>query len=114
MKRIDVRWVGDLDSIETCTNLVLRIIDDCTSEHRGVVTALVVLGRNESNSQQIPFVHKENLYLAYFQEKFVVIMDDSTLNIKELIFMYDNDIVNSSELHLNVDLVKLLSCKEVN
>ena len=114
MKLIDVRWVGDLDSIETCTNLVLRIIDDWTSEHRGVVTALVVLGRNESNSQQIPFVHKGILYLAYFQETFVVMIDESTLNIKELIFMYDNDIVNISELHLNVDLVKLLSCKEVN
>ena len=114
MKVIDVRWVGDLDSIETCTNLVLRIIDAWTSEHRGVVNALVVLGRNESNSLKIPFVHEEILYLAYFQETFVVIMDESTLNIKELIFMYDNHIVNSSELHLNVDLVKLLSCKEVN
>ena len=109
MKRVDVRWVGDLDSIETCTNLVLRIVDDCTSEHRGVVPALVVLGRNHSNSQKIPFVHKEDLYLAYFHEKFVVIMDDSTLNIRELIFMYDNDIVNSSELQLNVDLVNLLN-----
>ena len=108
MNQVNIIWAGDMTLKESCVEKVTEIISFSTSEHRGLVTAWVVLGENKLTSSMIAFVHKNELYMACVQGNFVVILSDNVLDIKELILMYDSEKIGSLELNLNVDLNTLL------
>ena len=84
---------------------IIQIINDATSEHDEMVKALVILGKTDQKLKgKIPFVYNDKLFLATYDENFIVILDECVLNIRDLIYIYDNDILKYSDLFLNVNL----------
>ena len=72
---------------------IMQSIEECTSEYVGFVDVIVF----DNVSQfvgKIPLTQDNKLYLAVYTITFVVLLDASVLNVKELIFMYDNEIKN--------------------
>lgn len=105
MHKYKLKWIGDTTKKDKAFRRTMQIVYDCTSEHDGEVTALVVLGEKmDIFIERIPFVAKDRLFLAIFGEHFIVILDESVLNIEQLIFMYDNNILKYSELFTNLNL----------
>ena len=108
MKNVEIIWAGDMTLREKCREYAYEIIEFSTSEHKGLVTAWVVLGECQLTSSMITFIHKDELYMACPKENFVVILSYNVLDIRELILMYDSIKIGSEELDLPVDLNELL------
>ena len=100
-----VHWVGDLAMKDKNFHQAMQLVHDCTSEHNGHVTALVVLRkRKDTLMGMIPFIERDRIFLGIFNGEFIVIVDETVLNIKELIFICDNDISKYCDLSIDYNL----------
>jgi hypothetical protein len=75
---------------------IIQSIEECTSEYDGFVDAIVLDNVSQSVGK-IPLMQNNKLYLAVFTITFVVLLDASVLDVKELIFMHDNEIKNCDD-----------------
>ena len=80
------------------------IIHQCTSEHDGSIHVVIVLGEFKFGNVKQPFIFNEELYLAVYMANCVLISDDNSLNIRELIFMFDNAILTYDDMGIDVNL----------
>jgi hypothetical protein len=97
MSNIKIRWVGDMSLKCDVYEDVLAVIGELTNEHVGNVMAFVCLQRTKS-SGKVPFLLNGELYLGIFSEKYGLFLSIQVLDIKDLIFMYDNNIVDFNDL----------------
>ena len=98
-----ISWYGDLHLKNSIATKVGQMIQECTSEQAGLVRVQVVLGENSCPiNEKIPVICNDRLYLAFLEINFVLFVEIGFLNIKEMIFMYDNEIVDSSVLPVNL------------
>ena len=104
MRKVEVEWVGDVSSKENSREGVLRTITDYTSEHDGVVKVVALLENPYHFIGKRPFLYKNEIYLSVFSQDYILIFEDNSLNIKELIFVYDNQIFNHEEVFFDVRL----------
>ena len=108
MRRVELQWAGDFCAGMCNTKSVLETIDESTSEHDGVVKVVVISAHHTNFSGRRPFLYRNEIYLAVYKENYVVILEDNALNVKELIFLYDNEIIDSHDLSLDINLSKYL------
>ena len=101
MRVVNKQVVGD---VQFLGEEVDTIIDQCTSEHDGLVDVLIVLGEFTFGNVKQPFIFDEDLYLAVYMANCVLIFDDNSLNIRELIFMFDNAKLNYKDMGIDVNL----------
>ena len=105
MDNMQIQWIGDLTMKKHFFDSAIEITIEATSEHDEMVKALVILGKTDQKlSGKIPFVYKDKLFLATYNDNFIVIVDECVLNIRHLIYMYDNDILKYSDLCLDLNL----------
>lgn len=82
---------------------VAEILEACTSEHPDMVRARVVMMENSVLvEEKIPIIYKDELFLAIFDLNFVLIVELQFLNIRDMIFMIDNEIVDCLKLPVNL------------
>ena len=106
MRNIDIRWVGEMALKNEVYENIFPIIGELTKEHDGNVRALVWL-QNTKRTGKVPLLLFEELYLGVFSENYGLFLPMHVLDVKELIFMYDNDIVEFRELAVFLNLDKL-------
>ena len=111
MRKIEVEWVGDLSSKESSIEGAKQIINDCTSEHDGVVKVVVLLENPTHFVGKRSFLYDNEIYLSVFSKDYILIFEDDSLNIKELIFIYDNKIFNHEEVLFDAKLCKYFNRK---
>lgn len=70
---------------------VARLVDTLTSEHNGLVTAILVQG--EFGEGKFAFEHNGSVYLGVCQAEYIVILEEGVLNVRQLIFLLDNPII---------------------
>ena len=104
MRRIDVQWVGNLSLKQSVFRGVEAIVNEFTSEHDGMVKVVAFLQNQSNLIGKRPFLYRNEIYLAVFEETFILIFEDNSLNIRELIFIYDNEISNHEDLFMDVDI----------
>ena len=104
MRRIDVQWVGNLSVKQSVFRGVKAIVNEFTSEHDGMVKVVAFLQNRSNLIGKRPFLYRNEIYLAVFKETFILIFEDNSLNIRELIFIYDSEILSHEDLFMNADI----------
>ena len=102
MAHLQLNWIGEMSWKNVVFENVIDEIHTTTSEHDGNVKAVVLLSESIF-SGKIPVVCNEELYLGVFRDRYVIFISLKELNIIDMIFMYDNDFVNFSDLHINLN-----------
>ena len=108
MRTINVEWIGDVSSRQCSSEEVKQTINDCTSEHDGVVKVFAFLKNPTNFFGKRPFLYKNEIYLSVFGQDYILIFEDNSLNIKELIFIYDNEILDHEDVLFDARLCKSL------
>ena len=104
MRSVKVMWIGGLGSAQCVGEKIVEVIDTFTSEHDGEVKVVVICENTTQFLGKQPFLHQNELYLATFYQDCILIFEDNSLNINELIFMYDNAIAKSDDAFVDVRL----------
>ena len=102
MQNIHISWSGDDQMREAIRERAHLLLRHLTDEHWGDVCAWVHVHENLLRGK-VPVTRDELLLLAVFEADFVVIVDASFVNIRELIFMYDHEKVPHTELPVKID-----------
>ena len=79
-----------------CTEYLAEIdgiITEMTSECRNPMEVRILGGKFGQLGEKIPFVLGQALFMAVCAEEFAVIFELDSLNIREMIYMIDNEIV---------------------
>lgn len=111
MENLQLHWIGEMSLKNVVFESVMDEIQSTTSEHDGKVKA-VVLVTESIFSGKIPVVCNDALYLSVFRDRYVLFFTLNEVNVTDMIFMYDNEFVNFSDLHINLnqeDFVKMFS-----
>ena len=108
MRSIELHWIGNEASSQSSSEAIKQTIDDCTSEHDGVVKVFAFLENPTKFVGKRPFFYKNEIYLSVFEQNYVLIFEDNSLNIKDLIFIYDNKILDHEEALFDARLCKYL------
>ena len=108
MRKIEVDWVEDESSRKSSDEDLEELINNCTSEHDGVVKVIAFSGNPTHFFGKRPFLYKNEIYLSVFTQEYILIFDENSLNIKELIFIYDNEVFNHEEVLIDATLCKYL------
>lgn len=106
MQNIHISWSGDVMMREAVREGAVSRVRQLTDEHRGNVHAYVHIHKS-SNLRKVPVTKEDQLFLAVFESDFVVIVDVGFVNIRELIFMYDNEKAAHTELPVYVQEILL-------
>ena len=108
MRKIEVDWVEDESSRKSSHEDLEELINKCTSEHDGVVKVIAFSGNPTHFFGKRPFLYKNEIYLSVFTQDYILIFEENSLNIKELIFIYDNEVFNHEEVLIDATLCKYL------
>ena len=108
MRTFNVEWIRDVSSRQCSSEEVKQTINDCTSEHDGVVKVFAFLENPTNFFGKRPFLYKNEIYLSVFGQDYILIFEDNSLNIKELIFIYDNEILDHEDVLFDARLCKSL------
>ena len=108
MRKIEVDWVEDESSRKSSDEDLEELINNCTSEHDGVVKVIAFSGNPTHFFGKRPFLYKNEIYLSVFTQEYILIFEENSLNIKELIFIYDNEVFNHEEVLIDATLCKYL------
>ena len=108
MRKIEVDWIGVESSKKSSLEGLEDTINDCTSEHDGVVKVIAFSGNPTHFFGKRPFLYKNEIYLSVFTQDYILIFEENSLNIKELIFIYDNEVFNHEEVLIDAILCKYL------
>ena len=73
------------------------MIHELTNEYRGVVRAWVNVHANEMRGKFAVF-RGDRIFLACLETQFAIILDINFVNIREMIYMYDEEKVAHTEL----------------
>ena len=107
MDTVQVTWVGNLALRPLLRASVLAKIATSTSENRDAAEVFVFVGES-SNCGRRAFQYDGRLFLGDFCGSFVVVIEDTVLDIHELIFMYDSPIFSYIDLLFPVNLADYL------
>ena len=94
--------VGDIQLYEVIGDQnFIQCVNPCISEYKpedGVIEVLMICGKFEENRnkgiqnrERIHLTVNEDSFLAVFCENFFVVISEEYLNIRELIFLIDNE-----------------------
>ena len=108
MRKIEVDWVEDESSRKSSHEDLEELINNCTSEHDGVVKVIAFSGNPTHFFGKRPFLYKNEIYLSVFTQEYILIFEENSLNIKELIFIYDNEVFNHEEVLIDATRCKYL------
>ena len=108
MRKIEVDWVEDESSRKSSDEDLEELINNCTSEHDGVVKVIAFSGNPTHFFGERPFLYQNEIYLSVFRQDYILIFEENSLNIKELIFIYDNEIFNHEEVLFDATLCEYL------
>ena len=108
MRTVEVYWIGDVSTRHSPSEVAEQTIYDCTSEHDGVVKVLAFMENPTKFVGKRPFLYNDEIYLSVFGQDYILIFEDNSLNIKELIFIYDNEVLNHEEALSDKRLCKSL------
>ena len=108
MRKIEIDWVEDETSRKSSHEGLEELINNCTSEHDGVVKVIAFSGNPTHFFGKRPFLYKNEIYLSVFTQEYILIFEENSLNIKELIFIYDNEVFNHEEVLIDATLCKYL------
>lgn len=98
-----VKWFGRRPSSRSNRAKIKEMIDEYTSEHDeeyivcGFMNESSNLTTNQNYSSNILFNFDNRLYLAVYNDVFVLIFPDITLNIAVLISLYERTDIKSYE-----------------
>lgn len=108
MRTVEVYWIGDVSTRHSPSEVAEQTIYDCTSEHDGVVKVFAFMENPTKFVGKRPFLYNDEIYLSVFGQEYILIFEDNSLNIKELIFIYDNEVLNHEEALSDKRLCKSL------
>ena len=108
MRTIELHWIGNEASSQSSSEAIKQTIDDCTPEHDGVVKVFAFMENPTNFVGKRPFLYNDEIYLSVFRQEYILIFEDNSLNIKELIFIYDNEVLNHEEALSDKRLCKSL------
>ena len=108
MRKIEVDWVEDESSRKSSDEDLEELINNCTSEHDGVVKVIAFSGNPTHFFGKRPFLYKNEIYLSVFTQEYILIFEENSLNIKELVFIYDSEVFNHEEVLIDATLCKYL------
>ena len=103
MKTINYQYIGPVDTVLSASDADATV-HELTSEHDDSVTVLIVAGKFGPTGLKLPIVHQEMLYLAVFLANYALICSLESLNVKELIFMIDNEKVEFCDTPFQFDI----------
>ena len=104
MEEICISWSGDHHAIDTVSGVASDLIRELCSEYRGTIRARVLIQKAFFEGK-VPFTFEDQLYLAVFESNYVIVIHLEYLDIRELIFMYDNKKVMHTELPVNISVI---------
>ena len=87
---IKYEYIGQLDTM-LYSDDVDRIIKEVTSEHNDPLTVLIMAGNFGHPKGKLPIVHQGRLFLAVIEEAFTIIFNLDSINVREQIYMIDNE-----------------------
>ncbi len=90
MPKRNLQWYGAVPSVQQKSR-IRRCVLEYTSETTENYDIFGMLFEDaELNDSTVPFIFKNRLFLAIFREEFVVVCEDTSLNIKVLIDLWDS------------------------
>ena len=104
MRTLKVIWIGGLGSTQCVGEEMLEVIDSLTSEHDSEVKVLIILENTTQFLGKQPLLYQNEIYLAIFFQDCILIFEENSLNISELIFIYDNVIAETDDAFVDVSV----------
>ncbi len=98
MPKRNLQWCGTVPSVQQKSR-IRRCILEFTSETTESYDIFGMLFNDpDLNDTSVPFIFKKRLFLAIFREEFVIVCEDTSLNIKVLIDLWDSKPVDYLEM----------------
>ena len=97
MKRVEISWSGDVSKKRDIHPHAAWLVHQLCDEYGEAVQASVHIQPNLQRGK-FPVFRQGRLFLVVFRADFGVIIDIDYVNIREMIFMYDNVKVPHSDL----------------
>lgn len=108
MPKRNLQWCGNIPSVQQKSRIrrcILQYTSETTENYDifGMLFEDTVL-----NDTTVPFTFKNRLFLAIFREDFVVVCEDTSLNIKVLIDLWDRNIVDYLQMPFADDFMYIV------
>ena len=104
MRSLKVIWIGGLGSTGCIDEEMEKVIESFTSEHDSEVKVIVIMEKTTDFVGKQPFLYQDEIYLAVFYQDCILIFEDNSLNIRELIFICDNNIAEADNALVDVSV----------
>ena len=102
-----VKWFGKRPSPRAKRSKVMDMVTEYTSEHAEDFNVLGMLTESKSNST-IAFEYKNKLFVAAYWDDFVLIFEDTVLNIAILVSLWDKNLLTYEEMEFVFDITSYL------